>query len=38
MILGWTHNLINLLDMEAFVTVMKCNEIFDAKHSDTILK
>ncbi|MDO4296742.1 MAG: NAD-dependent epimerase/dehydratase family protein [bacterium] len=35
MIPGWTHNIINLSDTENLVTVMTCNEIFDAKHPDT---
>ena len=35
MIPGWTHNIINLSDTEDLVTVMTCNEIFDAGHSDT---
>lgn len=29
MILGWTHNIINLSETENLVTVMTCNEIFD---------
>lgn len=35
MIPGWTHNIINLSDTENLVTVMTCNEIFDATHPDT---
>lgn len=35
MIPGWTHNIINLSDTEDLVTVMICNEIFDAGHPDT---
>lgn len=35
MIPGWTHNIINLSDIEDLVTVMTCNEIFDPKRPDT---
>ena len=35
MIPGWTHNIINLSETEDLVTVMTCNEIFDANHPDT---
>lgn len=35
MILGWTHNIINLSDRDDLVTVMTCNEIFDPIHPDT---
>lgn len=35
MIPGWTHNIINLSDMDDLVTVMTCNEIFDPEHPDT---
>ncbi len=35
MIPGWTHNIINLSETENLVTVMTCNEIFDADHPDT---
>ena len=35
MIPGWTHNIINLSKTENLVTIMTCNEIFDAKHPDT---
>lgn len=38
MIPGWTHNIINLSDTENLVTVMTCNEIFDAKHPDTFFE
>ena len=34
MIPGWTYNIINLSDTEDLVTVMTCNEIFDAGHPD----
>ena len=35
MIPGWTHNIINLSEIEDLVTVMTCNEIFDKSHPDT---
>ncbi len=35
MIPGWTHNIINLSETEDLVTVMTCNEIFDAEKPDT---
>lgn len=35
MILGWTHNIINLSDTEDLVTTMWANEIFDPNHPDT---
>lgn len=35
MIPGWTHNIINLSDTEDLVTVMTCNEVFDASRPDT---
>lgn len=35
MIPGWTHSIINLSKTEDLVTVMVCNEIFDADHPDT---
>lgn len=35
MIPGWAHNIINLSDTENLVTVMICNEVFDANHPDT---
>lgn len=35
MIPGWTHSITNLSDMEELVTVMTCNEIFDANRPDT---
>ena len=35
MIPGWAHNIINLSDTENLVTVMTCNEVFDAEHPDT---
>ena len=35
MLLGWTHNIINLSDTEDLVTVMTRNEIFDVNHPDT---
>jgi len=38
MIPGWTHNIINLSDTEDLVTVMTCNEIFDADHPDTFFE
>ena len=38
MIPGWTHNIINLSDTENLVTVMTCNEIFNANRPDTFLR
>ena len=38
MIPGWTHNIINLSDMDNLVTVMTCNEIFDKDHPDTFFE
>ena len=35
MLPGYTHNIINLSDTEDLVTVMYCNEVFDASHPDT---
>ena len=35
MIPGWTHNIINLSDTEDLVTVMTCNEVFNASRPDT---
>lgn len=35
MIPGWTHNLVNLSDIEDLVTVMTCNEIFNPEKPDT---
>ncbi len=35
MIPGWTHNIINLSETEDLVTVMTCNEVFNAIHPDT---
>lgn len=35
MILGWTHNIINLSETEDLVTVMTCNEVFDPGKPDT---
>lgn len=35
MIPGWTHNIINLSDRENLVTVMTCNEVFNANRPDT---
>lgn len=35
MILGWTHNIINLSDTEDLVAVITCNDIFDPSHPDT---
>lgn len=32
---GWTHNIINLSDTEALITVIWCNEVFDPIHPDT---
>ena len=38
MIPGWTHNIINLSDTENLVTIMTCNEVFDAKRPDTFFE
>ena len=38
MIPGWTHNIINLSDTEDLVTVMTCNEVFDATKPDTFFE
>ena len=38
MLPGYTHNIINLSDTEDLVTVMYCNEIFDASHPDTFFE
>ena len=38
MIPGWTHSIINLSGTEDLVTVMTCNEIFDANHPDTFFE
>lgn len=38
MIPGWTHNIINLSESEDLVTVMTCNEVFDAKKPDTFFE
>lgn len=38
MIPGWTHNIINLSDTEDLVTIMTCNENFDANHPDTFFE
>ena len=38
MIPGWTHNIINLSDMEDLITVMTCNEVFDPKKLDTFFE
>ena len=35
MIPGWTHNIINLSNIEDLVTVMTCNEIFNPNKPDT---
>jgi len=35
MIPGYTHNIINLSEIEDLVTVMWCNECFDPNHPDT---
>lgn len=35
MLLGYTHNIINLSDTEDLVTVMYCNEIFNPERPDT---
>ena len=38
MLPGYTHNIINLSDTEDLVTVMYCNEIFDASRPDTFFE
>ena len=38
MLPGYTHNIINLSDSEDLVTVMYCNEVFDASHPDTFFE
>lgn len=38
MIPGWTHNIINLSDTEDLVTVMTCNEVFNAGRPDTFFE
>ena len=38
MLPGYTHNIINLSETENLVTVMYCNEIFDAAHPDTFFE
>lgn len=38
MLPGYTHNIINLSDMEDLVTVMYCNEVFDASRPDTFFE
>lgn len=38
MIPGWTHNIINLSETENLVTVMICNEVFDASKPDTFFE
>jgi UDP-2-acetamido-2,6-beta-L-arabino-hexul-4-ose reductase len=38
MLPGYTHNIINLSETEDLVTVMYCNEIFDASHPDTFFE
>jgi UDP-2-acetamido-2,6-beta-L-arabino-hexul-4-ose reductase len=35
MIPGWTHNIVNLSNIEDLVTVMICNEVFDKERPDT---
>ena len=35
MILGWSHNLINLADTEVIVAVMACNEIYNPERPNT---
>ena len=35
MLPGYTHNIINLSDMQDLVTVMWANELFDAQKPDT---
>lgn len=38
MLPGYTHNIINLSESEDLVTVMYCNEIFDANKPDTFFE
>ena len=38
MLPGYTHNIINLSQTQDLVTVMYCNEIFDASHPDTFFE
>ena len=38
MLPGYTHNIINLSEMENLVTVMYCNEIFNPSHPDTFFE
>ena len=38
MIPGWTHNIINLSDIENLVTIMTCNEIFNKDRPDTFFE
>ena len=38
MLPGYTHNIINLSETEDLVTVMYCNEIFDASRPDTFFE
>ena len=38
MLPGYTHNIINLSETEDLVTVMYCNEVFDASHPDTFFE
>ena len=38
MLPGYTHNIINLSQTENLVTVMYCNEVFDASHPDTFFE
>jgi len=38
MLPGYTHNIINLSDIEDLVTVMYCNELFDSSHPDTFFE
>ena len=35
MLPGYTHNIINLSETEALVTVMYCNEVFNPNRADT---
>jgi len=38
MLPGYTHNIINLSEIENLVTVMWANEIFDPNHPDTFFE
>ena len=38
MLPGYTHNIINLSDMEELVTVMYCNEVFNPNKPDTFFE